>query len=493
MNTDIKVLVVDDDEVSRIGCERILKMCKYDVDMAQDGVEGLEKLGKQSYDLVVTDLMMPRMDGMEFLEEIRKIDEKIVPIVITGYATIENAVDAVKKGAYDYLAKPFTPDEFRTKIERALEKRQLLLEAEKLRAERDQNLLEHSIEKTRTNTIINCMSEGVIATNKEGQILLINPAALKMLRIKDDLVVGKNVMGLLSNPDLEKKISDALTKVTTSEILERFELNIGDGRVLQPNITPVINEQGDCIGTVTVLIDISEDKKIEQMKTDFLSLVTHELKAPLGAIEGYLNLILDGIIAANPNKEKDYIRKSRDRAHELLAMVNDLLDLTRAEKKVTSKVMAAMDIVPVLRETCDFYKNEAKAKNIDFKCKLLSQVPMIRGNQEELSRLFDNLISNAIKYTPENKSVSVEIGLHKNQVHIIVSDTGIGISETDKHKIFDEFFRAQNAVSKRISGTGLGLSIAKKIVEEHNGYIELETELGKGSTFTVVLPVIEDK
>ncbi len=482
---NIKVLVVDDDEVSRIGCERILELSKYEVDLAEDGMEGLEKIRNNNYDLVVTDLMMPRMDGMQFLEEIRKIDEKIVPIVITGYATIENAVDAVKKGAYDYLAKPFTPDEFRAKIERALEKRRLLLEAEKLRAE-------HIIEKTRTNTIINCMSEGVIATNKEGQILLINPAALKMLRLKDGDVFGKNVLGLLSNPDLEKKIANALSKVTSCEILEKFEVNLGNGRVLQPNITPVIDENGALIGTVTVLIDVSEEKKIDQMKTDFLSLVAHELKAPLGAIEGYLNLILEGVITGNPEKEKDYITKSRDRANELLAMVNDLLDLTRAEKKVTAKVMSALDISSVLRGTCEFYKNEAKAKDINFACDIPDQLPAIRGNEEDMGRVFDNLVSNAIKYTPEHKSVHVQVTVEKNKINVIVKDTGIGMSEEDKHKIFDEFYRAKNAVSQRISGTGLGLSIAKRIIEDHNGYIEIDSDLVNGSTFTVVLPVIEE-
>ncbi len=487
---DVKILIVDDDEISRIGCERILEMSDYHVDLAENGVEGLQKIKETGYDLVVTDLMMPKMGGMEFLQEIRKIDEKIIPIVITGYATIENAVDAVKMGAYDYLAKPFTPDEFRAKIERALEKRCLLLETEKLRQERDQNLLEHSIEKTRTLTIINCMSEGVIATNKSGHILLINPAAVKMLRIKHVNVIGKKVTGLLSNPDLESKISDALTQVTSKEVLERFEITTPEGRVLQSNITPVIDEKKECIGTVAVLIDITEDKKIEKVKTDFLSLVSHELKAPLGAIEGYLNLILDGVTADQPEKEKNFIQKSKDRAHELLELVNDLLDLTRAEKKISSKLISPVDLSAVIKETFDFYKNEAKAKAIQFNIECPEKLPPVRGNQEELSRLFANLVSNAIKSTPENGQVSLKAEKNNNQVYIYVKDTGIGMSQEDAAKVFDEFYRAKNAVSKKISGTGLGLAIAKKIAEEHNGYIELESEPDKGSIFTVVLPVI---
>ncbi|HPG37764.1 MAG TPA: response regulator [bacterium] len=489
---DVKILIVDDDEISRIGCERILEVSDYKVDLAENGLDGLEKIKSSDYDLVVTDLMMPKMGGMEFLQEIRKVDEKIVPIVITGYATIENAVDAVKMGAYDYLAKPFTPDEFRTKVERALEKRRLLLETEQLRQERDKNMLEHSIEKSRTLTIVNCMSEGVIATNTAGQILLMNPAAVKMLRLKHHNVIGKKVTGLLSNTDLEEKISAALKKVTSCEILERFEVTTGEGRVLQPNITPIINEKGECIGTVAVLIDVTEEKKIEKMKADFLNLVSHELKAPLGAIEGYLNIILDGVTAGQPEKEKSFISKSRDRAHELLDLVNDLLDLTRAERKISAKVMSPVDVNTVLMDTFEFYKNEAKTKSINYTIDLTAALPKIRGNREELSRLFANLVSNAIKYTPAKGQVLITTESNEKQIYIAIKDTGIGMSKEDAAKVFDEFYRAGNAVAKKISGTGLGLAIAKKIVEEHNGYIEVESELEKGSTFTVILPVIID-
>jgi len=336
------------------------------------------------------------------------------------------------------------------------------------------------------------MNEGVIATNKSGHILLINPAAVKMLRIKHVNVIGKKVHGLLSNPALESKISEALTKVTSKEILERFEITTAEGRVIQSNITPVMNEENECIGTVAVLIDMTEDKKIEKMKTDFLSLVSHELKAPLGAIEGYLNLILDGVVVGQPEKGKDYIQKSRDRAHELLELVNDLLDLSRAEKKLSSKVMSLIDLSTIIKDTYEFYKNEAKNKSIQFLIKISDELPKIRGNQEELSRLFSNLVSNAIKYTPEKGQVSLNAEKNNKQIYVIVQDTGIGMSQDEVDKVFDEFYRAKNAVSKKISGTGLGLAIAKKIAEEHNGYIEIESELEKGSIFTVVLPVIND-
>jgi len=485
-----KILVVDDEEIIRIGCLRILEDSTFHVDLAENGRVGLDKVKADAYDLVLLDLMMPEMGGMELLDEIQKLDPKIVCIIITGFATIETAVDAVKKGAYDYLPKPFTPDEFRAKVNRGLEKRRLILEAEKLREERDRNLLECSNEKTRTLSIVSCMSEGLIATNRMGQIVLINPSALKMLRLKDTRVIGKTVDGLLGNPDLEKNIAETLERVTKTATLTRLEISTSDGRFLQPNITPILDDNGERLGTVTVLLDITEEKKVEKMKSDFVRLVSHELKAPIGAIEGYLNLIIDGLTANNPEKEKEIIKRSRDKAESLLELINDLLDLSRTERKATSKVMAPVDLPEILKETINFYQNEAKAKSISLQMTFAEQLPKILGSAEDLARLFANLVSNAIKYTPENGGVNIRAERRNSHLAISVQDTGIGISKEDLTKIFDEFYRAKNAISKKISGTGLGLSIAQKIAEEHKGYIEVESEPNKGSTFRVALPII---
>ncbi len=485
-----RILVVDDEEIIRIGCLRILEDSTFHVDLAENGRVGLGKVKADGYDLVLLDLMMPEMGGMELLDEIQKLDPKIVCIIITGFATIETAVDAVKKGAYDYLPKPFTPDEFRAKVNRGLEKRRLILEAEKLREERDRNLLECSNEKTRTLSIVSCMSEGLIATNRMGQIVLINPSALKMLRLKDTRVIGRTVDGLLGNPDLEKNIAETLERVTKTATLTRLEISTSDGRFLQPNITPILDDNGERLGTVTVLLDITEEKKVEKMKSDFVRLVSHELKAPIGAIEGYLNLIIDGLTANNPEKEKEIIKRSRDKAESLLELINDLLDLSRTERKATSNVMAPVDVPEILKETINFYQNEAKAKSISLQMTFAEQLPKILGSAEDLARLFANLVSNAIKYTPENGGVNIRAERRNSHLAISVQDTGIGISKEDLTKIFDEFYRAKNAISKKISGTGLGLSIAKKIAEEHKGYIEVESEPNKGSTFRVALPII---
>jgi two-component system, OmpR family, phosphate regulon sensor histidine kinase PhoR len=493
MSESYKFLVVDDEEIIRIGCQRMLEDAGYQVDLAENGRIGLEHIQENKYDLALIDLMMPELGGLQLLDEIQKIDRNLVSIIITGFATIETAVDAIKRGAYDYLPKPFTPDEFRTKINRGLEKRRLALEADRLQQEVNKNLLEVSQQKNQTHTIINCMSEGVIATTLTGQIGLINPGAIKMLRLKDLKIIGRTVDGLLGNPDLEKEIQESLAKVTRGTSMTTLNITTSDGRALQANIAPIIDETDACLGTVTVLTDLTEEKKIEEMKSNFVSLVSHELRAPVAAIEGYLDLILEGITAGNASKEKEIIRKSRDRAAGLLDLINDLLDLSRTDRSKTLKVMAPVNIDQIIKETVDFYQNEARDKEILLNLNVAENLPTLRGNKEDLARLFANLIGNAIKYTPGRGQVNVTVSMHNSHLVVAVKDNGIGIAKEDLPRIFDQFYRAKNAVDKKISGTGLGLSIAKKIVEEHNGYIEVDSEAGKGTTFSVFMMAPEKR
>jgi two-component system, OmpR family, phosphate regulon sensor histidine kinase PhoR len=485
-----KILVVDDEEIIRMGCKRILENEGYSVDLAENGQIGLDLIQQNSYDLAFIDLMMPEMGGMELLDHIKKIGTNLICFIITGFATIETAVEGVKKGAYDYLPKPFTPDDLRAKLNRGLEKRKLLLEADELRSERDRNLLECSNHKSRTLTILNCMSEGVIATNNSGQIVLLNPVASKMLRLKKDLI-GTSVKLNLNNERLEEKILASL-KHSGGQSITRFDVDITGGRSLQPSISSIQDDNGEILGSVTVLVDITEEKKIEKMKSEFVRLVSHELKAPLGAIEGYLNLIVEGLTANNPEKERNIITRSKNKAHNLIEMINDLLDLSKTERKITEKEIKSLDLKIILQETIDFYKNEALDKEIIIDFSNENILGKVRGVYEELSRVFANLISNAIKYTPEKGLVNIKVVQQGQQMFISITDSGIGISNEGLAKIFDEFYRAENAIQNKISGTGLGLSIAKKIVNDHNGFIDAKSKLSEGSTFTVVLPTIKN-
>ncbi len=488
-----RILIVDDEEVIRSGCRQILEMNGYQVDEAINGREGLEKVRRADYDAVLTDLLMPEMDGMQLLEELSRLPKDVVVIIITGYATIENAVRAGRHGAFDYLPKPFNAEELLAKVEKATEHYDHLAELRRLREEREHSLLECSNERARTLTIINSMSEGVIAVNRSRQIVLINPAAVQLMRLSETRVIGRPIEEIIRSEELQKTIVSSLDDVTSTLSFKRIEFEAASDRVLQAGITPIIDEHGECIGAVAVLSDVTEEKKIEKVKSDFVSYVAHELKAPLGAIEGYLNLIIDGITGGNPEKEREMILKSRDRAHALIALINDLLDLSRIDRRRALKEMGPVDLGELVRETVDFYRNRAEAKSLNMTLTVEENLPSIRGNREDLSRLFANLVSNAIKYTPEGGEVSIVVRRTDTHVRVSVADSGIGIPEEALKHIFDEFYRAPNAVAKKITGTGLGLAIAKKIAEEHHGDIDVESREGLGSTFRVHLPIIRNR
>lgn len=490
VKTKGKILIVDDEEIIRSGCKHILELNGYSVDLAEDGQSGLKKILHKEYDLVLTDIMMPKMDGMQLLDEIKKTGKEIVTIVITGYATLESAIDAGRKGAFDYLPKPFNPDEMLAKVERGFEQRDHLREIARLREERDSNLLQCSNERARTLTIINSMSEGVIAINLQRQIVLVNPMASKMLRLSEHRIIGTTIDTIIRNPELKITIIESLDQVESTLCCTRLEFDTVYGRALQASITPIIDENKHCVGSVTVLIDITEEKKIEKMKSDFVKYVSHELKAPLGAIQGYLDIILDGIIASNPEKEKEMLQKARDRAIGAKNLINDLLDLSRIDRKKSLKKWIPVSVADILNEGIEFYKERIEKKSLNMVINIEKNLPMILGNREDLSRLFANLTSNATKYTPEQGSVTIEAKQTNSHIKIIISDTGIGIAKEELTHIFDDFYRAENALSKNITGTGLGLSIAKKIVEDHHGYIDVTSTVNEGSVFTITLPLV---
>jgi len=487
-----RVLVVDDEPVIRKGCEQVLLKTGLIVDTAENGKKALNLLRENGYDLILVDLMMPEMDGIELLQEIQEIDKNLVAIVITGHATIESAVEAVKSGAYDYLPKPFTPENLRSIVKRGLERRRLLVEAEMLRQERDRNLLEIANERSRVRTIVNCMGEGMIVTNRKGQLVLINPIARNMLKMDGADLVESDISGLLNNPELEELIQSTLASMNseTGLITKQITFNEENAIIYLCTLAPIQEDSGEVLGLVVLLRDISEEKKLEKMKSEFVRMVAHELKAPLGAIEGYLDLILENSDSLESERRQSFVRKSRDKANSLQQLIRDLLEYSSIEAGNVARRMEPLDIREVLDEVIDFMKIEASRKSIEINIIFPPTIPRIRGDKSDLNRLFINLLSNAIKYNHEHGKIIAQVTVEELFLIVGIHDTGIGVNEKDQSRIFDDFYRVSNTFTRKISGTGLGLSIAKKIAESHYGYISVSSELGKGSTFSVHLPLL---
>lgn len=375
MDNSGKILVIDDEEGIRVGCRRALEPRGYEVDTAVSYLEGLNKIQTGDYDLVLLDVMMPDGRGINLLDPISQKDPDIVSVIITGYATVELAVEAIKQGAYDFISKPFDAELLLMTVAQGLERRRLSQETKRLQA--------------------------------------IEREAEELARAK------------------------------------------------------------------------AEMERLDQFKTEFMLTVAHELRSPISALQSFLLSILKGYVPAD--QQQYILQRAVDRVQELLDLVNDLLNLAAANDENIRSQLKVFKLAEALDKVFPLFQAQAREKDITLTMDVL-QSPSIKANPDQMVQLWSNLISNAIKYTPEGGRVDVTLEEKDGWVVGCVEDTGIGIAKKDQEVIFDEFYRTTEAKEFSRLGTGLGLTLVKRIVEGHRGSIEVESELGKGSRFTFRLP-----
>jgi PAS domain S-box-containing protein len=490
LSTKANILVVDDETGIREGCKRALSLEGYAVDDAEDGQAGLQKTKENDYDLILVDLMMPGIGGLDLIKKIHHMDPEIITVVITGNATIESAVEATKLGAYDYLPKPFSPEVLSAVVKRGLEKRMLSLEAKKLYAERASRLMELVNERSRLRTIIGCMADGVLVANTEGRLVLWNASSIKMLKSKGFDIAGEPLEYYIPNQPLIAAIKDVLNSEDREFSMVSHEIPVQDEKViLMANIAPVRDEDGKILGAVTVLRDITALKEINKIKSQFVSMVAHELRAPMAAIKGWLEVVLSGEAGGDEEQKNRWLKRAMDRSDSLLALVDDLLVINRMETGKIAQKMESVKLNDVVEKIIEFLKPDAANREVSIQAGLPGDLPSIQADVRDMEKLFTNLISNAIKYNRKDGSVSIVGELEGSFIRYDVKDTGIGISPENLAHVFEDFYRSDDERIKKIPGTGLGLTIAKKIVNSHVGRIEVESQPGKGSTFSVFLPL----
>ncbi|MCK9426506.1 MAG: response regulator [Ignavibacteriaceae bacterium] len=483
-----KVLVVDDEDLLRTGMQRLLEMEGYAVDVAANGTEGVSLGTKGDYDLAIIDLKMPDKDGMEVLKEIHADKPNTVCFIATAFASFDTAIQATKLGADGYIPKPFSVEELLQQLQLGYKKRLLLLETERLRKDRENRLLEIAFERTRMNTIVNALEDGVLVVNKNGEAVLYNPSALKYLPL-NEIFIEEFIIPKL-NPQIAALINHYLLaeEYLPQSFSTQLALDETNETFIQITCSPVPHPDGTLAGVVTVLKNITELKKIEQLKSQFVSMVSHELKAPMAAVYGYLKLLSDDSITLTGEQRQKFIERSEFRLDSLLKMVNDLLDISRIEMKTVHREIIDLNLSEIIKTILELFSLEIKNRGLIVCFFFLENLSSIKADAEEINRLFTNLISNAIKYNQTNGRIDINISVTENFLVTTIADSGIGMKNEEKKKLFHEFFRAKNEFTKEISGTGLGLSIVKRIVDSYSGKIEVESEFGKGTKFIVSLP-----
>lgn len=483
-----KVLVVDDEDSLRMGVKRLLELEGYQVDTAENGTEGIRKGSEGDYDIAVIDLKMPDIGGIDVLKNLREKRPNTVYFIATAFASYDTAVQATKLGADGYIPKPFTSEELYHNLETGYKKRKLIIEAERLRQDRERRLLEVHFERTRLNTIINSLADGVLVVNKEGQAVLYNPAALKYLQL-DEINIEEYIINKLP-PEISVIINQYLyaKSYNPNSYSAQVELKPDHQLFAEVTCSPVPHADKSLAGVVTVIKDITEFKRVESLKSQFVSMVAHELKAPIAATLGFINILTNKNMNISEEQKTDFLNRSTVRLNGLLNMVNDLLDISRLEMRTNVREIKELDVKEIVQDVLNLFQFEIEKKNLIVEFDIVEPLVKLNADQTEIQRLITNLVSNSIKYNRENGKIEINLSCSSNYIILKVRDSGIGLKEQEKNKLFSEFFRAKNEYTKNIHGTGLGLSLVKRIVDSYSGKIEVESEYGVGTEFQVYIP-----
>jgi two-component system phosphate regulon sensor histidine kinase PhoR len=475
------ILVIDDEKRIREGCYKILTKENCLVEMAENGESGLKMLAGKHYDIILTDLMMPGIGGMEVLAKVREQHPDSVSIVITGFATLEHSIEAMKKGAFDFIPKPFTPDHLRVVVSKAIQMTRTLQDI--------------ATEKTRLKTIVNYLAGGVLVTDKSKNIILYNPTLLKMLGYGGD-ALDDQPLSALSKDEKLNGIIDGILELNKGEFkllsaeIEPHEKGgeLSNQSYLRAQAVPFQNRLGEILGSVTIIDDITHLKLLDEMKSTFVSMVSHEIRGPLSTVLSQIKILMDGLAGELGPKQADILGKISRKVEGLVELSNELLDLSRIEAGLIVQDKQPVQLMDILEGLVEFIQARAKEKNISLTLKK-TNLPLINADMKSMEEVFSNLITNAIIYTPERGEVTVRGEVKGDFVGISISDTGYGIAPDEIPRIFERFYRAKTEKTRNIVGTGLGLPIVKSIVEAHNGTVKVESEEGVGSTFYVRLPI----
>ena len=347
-------------------------------------------------------------------------------------------------------------------------------------------------ETKRLTSILSYMTDGVLATNRRGQIIMVNEMAAKQLNVNPDEVLNTSILDLLSLGD-DYDLRSLITEVPELTIDSQDEN--GEYISLRVRFALIRRESGFISGLVAVLHDTTEQDKEERERRLFVSNVSHELRTPLTSVKSYLEALDDG--ALSEPVAPDFVKVSLNETNRMMRMVTDLLSLSRIDNETSQLEIELTNFTAFITFILNrFDKIKSQSQEDTKKYELIREYPItpiwVEIDTDKMTQVIDNILNNAIKYSPDGGKIKVGMKTTDAQLIISISDEGLGIPKKDLPRIFDRFYRVDKARSRAQGGTGLGLAIAKEIVKQHKGFIWAKSEYGKGSTFTIVLPYDKD-
>ncbi len=349
------------------------------------------------------------------------------------------------------------------------------------------NIAEISRERNRANAILNSMVDGVIAVDKSGSLILINPVVEELLQTTQQSVQGQKILEIIRSHELEEIFTIASN--TRKSVTREVKLPILEPGIFKVQATPLEGTGQEEGGVVIILRDITERKKLEQMRTDFVANVSHELRTPLTSIHGFLETLLDG---AMDDKEttKYFLALMSGETRRLTKLTNDLMDLSKMEE-LTSIQWQQVSVPTIIERVITIFRTPAEEKKLVLFDDIIGDLPLVKSDPDLLAQVLMNIVDNSIKFTPEGGTVTLQAVAGEKYVRINVVDTGLGIPTESLSRIFERFYRVDKSRARELGGMGLGLAIVKHVVKALHGQIEVNSREGRGSTFSLYFPVYD--
>jgi len=341
-------------------------------------------------------------------------------------------------------------------------------------------------EKAKLSVILENMTEGVVAVDRNKKVLLVNSTAGSIFGIRKESAIGESILEVVRNPRLDQMMDQAIQKQVI--ITEEIELHRQEKKILKVNAAGV-GKSGGLVAGILVIYDVTEIRKLENLRQEFVANVSHELKTPLTSIKGFIET-LSGAVLQDPERSKTFLKMMEEDADRLTRLIGDLLELSKIEsKEIVPKLEPFVLKAEVDKAITAFHTHFAAKKVIVENQIPENQIPKVLADRDQLRQVLVNLLDNAVKFNKEGGRIVFKANTENGMIKVSVTDTGIGIPEESIFRIFERFFRVDKARSRELGGTGLGLAIVKHIVEAHGGSVSCKSQLGKGSEFSFTIPV----
>ena len=477
---DLILLALEDSAVLRL-MDSALHAVKYETAIAKDTQSLSRILQEASPALLLVGEKFGGHDGLKIAKELLERFPTLPILIYTLKATPELTKGIFRLGLSGYISPPLRTDDIIDAVESSLRNAHrvgdwLRHEVKRTTASLEKRAQISEAERLRLEAVFNNIHDSVMLLDKENKILLVNPAMCRAFGVDQKAAVGKPVLDVIAHPDLQALIA----RTNDEDPLKYYEISFPDGRVGNARIASIRD-----VGYAVTMQDITYLKEIDHIRSEFVHTVSHDLRSPLTSVIGYAELV-ERAGSLNENQQ-DFLHRIQESVQQITELINDLLDLGSIEAGLDTR-REYVQLEGILRYTLEMLQGQIKSKRIKVQTDIAPSMPAMRANPIRLRQVLDNVVGNAIKYSDTNGEVKISIHSEGDQIILQVTDEGPGIPPADQPHIFDKFFRASN-VNSNVDGSGLGLAIVKTIVENHQGRIWLESTLGKGSSFFIVLPI----